>query len=103
MWVAEWLFTDFFDGAVAASRRTGDHVSARFRQFEAPLAKAANEVKDSDQEKNHRERDPKNQFRCEQFADEIELKDKERRQDRQHSLANLCFPNRGICDRLERG
>jgi hypothetical protein len=52
MWVAEWLFTDLFDGAVAVSRRTGDHASARLRQFEAPLAKAANEVRDSAQEKN---------------------------------------------------
>src|ERR1700683_1678554 len=73
MWMAEWLFTDFFQRTVSAARRRGDDAGSRFGPT-APLdADGADGVKECGQSEHEQEQDSKQKLRGNQFADEIEL------------------------------
>jgi hypothetical protein len=89
--MAEWLSTDFFQAAETAA----DGANAHFGEIETAFTERADEIGEPPKSEQHREAKTEQQFRCEKFANEIELEEKEQRNTNQHPLAQFRFFNYG--------
>jgi hypothetical protein len=95
MWMAEWLFTDFFDLDQSAPGERRDSAGASFYPAEASLTDKADDIENGDEGEQHQESKPEEQFRGDQLADKVKLKKQEDREDESETLAEFrllyCF------------
>src|ERR1700693_1465126 len=101
MWMAEWLFADFLERAFAATGRSGDDTSPRFRPSAAVDAHRADHVEKRGQREQEREQHAKKKFCGDQFADEIELQNQQNCQSPTESPAENFVLPQSICVLLQ--
>jgi hypothetical protein len=89
--MAEWLSTDFFEAAETAS----DGANAHFSEIETAFTERADEIRNPPKRKQHCKAETEQQFRSDEFTNEVELKHKEQRNPNHHPLAQFRFFNDG--------
>src|SRR5579862_6229157 len=80
MWMAEWLFTDFFERAVTATRRSDHDASAFFGPGATFDSDRADDVEQRRNCERDQEQHSEEQFRGNQLANEVHLQHEENRQ-----------------------
>src|ERR1700728_779994 len=93
MWMAEWLFTDFFQRAVATARRGGDDAGSRFGPTATFDSNGADRVEKRGECEHEHKQHSEQKLRRNQFTDEIELQNNKDGQSPSRALAKrLVLP-----------
>jgi hypothetical protein len=73
--MAEWLSTDFFDGAESAARQHGGAARMRFGPRNSAFAGPADYVREHDDREKNRKADAENYFCGDELANEVKLQE----------------------------
>jgi hypothetical protein len=87
--MAEWLSTDFFKAAETATSRIANHSNAHLCEVQSAFTERTNEIRETAENQQHAEAESENQFRSEEFADEVELENEDHCNGGNHAPAHF--------------